>query len=143
MKYSLPLFIASDHAGFSLKQSLKTKVLQWKWEDLGTLTEERTGYPFWAKKLCEKISPDYFGVLICGSGQGVCMTANRYPHIRASLCWNAEVAKMARLHNDSNVLCMGSRFISLEVALDILNAFMTTSFSKDKVYQNRIQSINS
>ena len=142
MKYTLPLFIASDHAGFDLKDFLKTKAPQWNWQDLGTSNKERTDYPIWAKKLCKKIEKDHLGVLICGSGQGMCMTANRYSHIRAGLCWNKEIARLTKLHNNSNILCLGSRFISQDTALDILETFMATSFIEDKVYRNRIESMN-
>ena len=142
MNYSLPLFIASDHAGFALKQFLQKQTPQWDWKDLGPSDKERTDYPLWAQKLCNQITNQHIGVLICGSGQGVCMTANRHSHIRASLCWSKEVASITRLHNNSNVLCLGSRFISQETALEVLNAFMTTSFSEDQVHKRRIEAIS-
>ena len=100
------IFIASDHAGFSLKKTIIKDYLQKKdidYKDLGTNSEESVDYPKFAKKLCKKISSKSMGILICGSGIGVNITANRHSHIRASLCHNVETAKMTRKHNNIKI----------------------------------------
>ena len=131
----MQLFIASDHAGFELKEELKKNFPQINWIDLGTHSKESTPYPQHAKKLCEKVleknSGDLIepqGVLICGSGVGVSMQANRFKGIRAALCWNEEVAKLSRQHNASNVLCLGARLISAPIASSILRIWLETAF---------------
>ena len=110
MKNQIEILIASDHAGFKLK----TKILksffkdkpQFVVKDLGTHSENSVDYPLFAQKLCKKIKKDNFGILICGSGIGVSISANRFKHIRASLCRTVSDAKMTRKHNDSNVICI-------------------------------------
>ncbi len=131
----MELFIASDHAGFDLKEELKKNFPHVKWIDLGTYSKESTPYPEHAKKLCEKIlekkTNDFIsplGVLICGSGVGVSMQANRFKGIRAALCWNEEVAKLSRQHNASNVLCLGARLISTQIACSVLKTWLETGF---------------
>ena len=141
--YSLPLLVASDHAGFELKQELKnrSKKILW-WRDLGCFNKERTDYPDWADKLCKNLQNNMKGLLICGTGQGMAMKANRYSHVRAALCWNQEVAKLARSHNQANVLCLPSRFLNSDQALSILNVFLTTPFTNQEAYQRRIKKLN-
>jgi ribose 5-phosphate isomerase B len=132
----MQLFIASDHAGFDLKEDIKKIFPQIKWIDLGTHTKDSTPYPQHAKKLCDKILEkkestsltEPQGVLICGSGVGVSMQANRFKEIRAALCWNEEVAKLSRQHNASNVLCLGARLISAQMASAILKTWLETPF---------------
>jgi len=139
--YTLPLLVACDHAGFELKQLLKTHRPRILWRDIGPFNKDQTDYPHWAKKLCSHIQGEAFGVLICGTGQGMCMTANKHPHIRASLCWNVKIAQLARSHNNSNVLCLGGRVLSLKDALEILDTFLKTPFANNSVYQTRVQNI--
>lgn len=136
------LLIASDHAGYELKSQLMAARPDLPWEDLGTHSLASVDYPDYSKALCEKLIEltkhvpptedalnfGVLGVLICGSGQGVAMKANRYPEIRAALCWNAEVAAVTRAHNNANVVCMGSRFVTLEQSKEILKAFLGSAF---------------
>ena len=106
------IYIASDHAGFALKDLIINDYLLKKdinYIDLGTKSENSVDYPKFAKKLCKKITPKSMGILICGSGIGVNISANRHSHIRASLCHNVGTAKMTRKHNDSNVICLQGR----------------------------------
>ena len=131
MIYSLPLLIAGDHAGFLFKKKIIQNTPHYSWRDLGPDSSERTDYPIWAEKLCRILQPRLFGVLICGTGQGMFIKANRYSHIRAALCLNPQMARKARSHNDANVLCLGSRLLSLDEALEILRAFLTTDFNRD------------
>ena len=106
------VFIASDHAGYPLKQLIIHEFLTKKrinFQDLGTSSEKSVDYPKFAKKLCKKINKTSMGILICGSGVGVSISANRHKHIRASLCHNVNSARMTRKHNDSNVICLQGR----------------------------------
>lgn len=142
MKYSLPLLVASDHAGFSLKQLLQQHRPRLLWRDLGAFSEDRTDYPDWAEKLSVQMQKNLFGVLICGTGQGMCMKANKTsPLIRAALCWNKDISKLARSHNDANVLCLPGRFLSLSAALEILDVFLKTPFDNNPIYQKRVEKI--
>ena len=132
----MKLLIASDHAGFQLKEALKKNRPDIEWTDLGTMSEESTPYPKHAQALCEKLIDTHthaeltnpLGVLICGSGVGVSMQANRYMGIRAALCWSEEVAVLSRQHNAANVLCLGSRLVKPEDALKIFDAWSRTPF---------------
>ncbi len=138
--------IAADHAGYSLKESLKVWLESQGWSvlDLGTHSEERTDYPDFADRLCQKMAEDPSlarGILICGSGQGMAIRANRYPHIRAALCFSAEMASLARQHNNANVLCLGSRFQKLDEAQKIWEAFSTTEFEGGR-HENRVQKLS-
>lgn len=124
--------IGSDHAGFALKESL-IKMLEARGHeaiDVGTFSSESVDYPDYAIKVAETIENGSYttGILICGSGQGVCMTANRYPHVRASLVWAPEVAITSRTHNDSNILCLPGRFVDDKTAEEILDIFLNTEF---------------
>ena len=142
MTYSLPLFVASDHAGFHLKKALIKKTPEHNWKDLGPNTSHRTDYPQWADKLCCHIQPQLFGVLICGSGQGMAIKANRYPHVRAALCLNETAAHLARFHNNANVLCLAGRFIPPEKAMKILCSFLSTNFNTtDPAHKRRVKQL--
>ncbi|MDJ1256955.1 MAG: ribose 5-phosphate isomerase B [Candidatus Midichloria mitochondrii] len=126
------LLIASDHAGFNLKKYLLTKFTTkgFKIEDMGSYSDEPVDYPDLAKDLCRKMStlPSNFGILICGSGIGMSIAANRYSNTRAALCCSNEMAKLARQHNDANVLVLGSKFVTLGEALEITVTFLSTRF---------------
>lgn len=125
------IFIACDHAGLELKLHLIGRFPFLPWKDLGTFTPESVDFPDYAQNLSNSMKDrldDSMGVLICGSGQGMAMKANRNSFIRAALCWSEEVAKATREHNDANVLCMGARFIAPELAERILNVFLKTPF---------------
>lgn len=140
----MKLFIASDHAAFNEKQAL-FEYLKSKHDivDLGTHSLESTHYPEWTKKLVENVLKEKtLGILLCGSGIGVCMAANRYAGIRAALCRDEDDAKMTRLHNDANVLCMSGRKTSVEVLKKITDVFISTSFEGGR-HQLRIDQFNS
>lgn len=124
------LVIASDHAGFPLKQALKEFRPDIDWLDLGTNGPESVDYPDYADKLAEAIKNGEAeqGVLICGTALGISMAANRHKHIRAAVCTNSTMAKLTRLHNNANVLCLGQRITGIETALDCLQAFIDTEF---------------
>lgn len=146
------LWIASDHAGFELKSQLMKARPDLPWHDLGPTSDARVDYPDFAKKLTESLIGDMksgshpvsatgfssLGVLICGSGQGMCMSANRVRGIRAALCWTSDVARLAREHNNANVLCLPGRLVPEATALAILTTFLATSFGGGR-HQGRIE----
>ena len=126
----MKIFIASDHAAFNEKKEL-VEYLKKQHEviDLGTNSTDSTNYPEWAKKLVEKVlSEKAPGVLLCGSGIGVCMTANRFKGIRAALCRDEDDAKMTRLHNDANVICLAGRKTPIEQMKKMVDIFLATPF---------------
>ena len=126
------ILIASDHAGFELKEKLERALgeLGYDVEDLGTDSAESTDYADYAHPLAQKVSAGEVqrGVLLCGTGLGMSYTANRYPHVRAAVAWNPEIAKLAREHNDSNVLVVPARFVSEALGIEILRAWLDTPF---------------
>ena len=129
------IYIASDHAGYPLKQVIVKEFLSKKginFQDLGTNSEKSVDYPKFAKKLSKKISKTSMGILICGSGIGVSISANRHKHIRASLCHNVNSAKMTRKHNDSNVICLQGRPFVKKKIFAMLNAYFDTEFEEGR-----------
>ncbi|AJD04733.1 ribose 5-phosphate isomerase B [Campylobacter lari] len=125
------IYIASDHAGFVLKQEI-INFLQEKninFEDLGPFSEERCDYPDYAHLLSSKIDENSFGILVCGSGIGMSIAANRHKNIRCALCNEPLSAKLSREHNDANVLALGARLIGVDMAFEIISNFINTSFS--------------
>ena len=137
-----PILIAADHAGYPLKEWLKTHLSHHSWVDLGTFDPSRVDYPDFADRVSERIQQDGGrGVLICGSGQGMAMRANRYKGVRAALAWNEESAKLARQHNDANVLCLGARLITQEDAVMLIELFLSTPFEGGR-HQGRIEKID-
>jgi ribose 5-phosphate isomerase B len=137
--------IGSDHAGFELKQNvvsfLKNKGFDVK--DFGCYSTESIDYADFAHPVAEMIenNPGMKGVLICGSGNGINMTANKHQGIRSALCWNKEIAALARLHNDANIIALPARFISEKEALEMIDIFLNTSFEGGR-HLNRINKIS-
>lgn len=124
--------IGSDHAGYPLKEALK-KMLDDRgveYIDMGTHSTDSVDYPDFAKMVAEKVHDGTYdrGILVCGSGEGVCITANRYPNVRAALVWQPEVAVTSRTHNDANILCLPGRFMDEKVAEEVLDIFLNTAF---------------
>ena len=129
------VYIASDHAGYALKQVIVKEFLFKKginFQDLGTNSEKSVDYPKFSKKLSQKINKTSMGILICGSGIGVSISANRHKHIRASLCHNVNSAKMTRKHNDSNVICLQGRPFVKKKIFAMLNAYFDTEFEEGR-----------
>ena len=124
--------IGSDHAGFKLKETLKKHLLNMSYivADLGCDSEKSVDYPDYGCMVAKKVANGKadFGVVICGSGIGISIAANRNNKVRAALCYNAEIAKLARQHNDANILALGARFISEEDAKKSLDVFLSTEF---------------
>ena len=126
-----PIAIGCDHAGFEYKEAIKEwlsdKGLQVK--DFGTYSADAVDYPDFAHPLSFFVQNDAaFGILLCGSANGVAITANKHQKIRAALCWQNEVAELVRQHNDANILCLPARFIALSLALQMVETFMNTPF---------------
>ena len=144
MSFDQPIiFIACDHGGFPLKNHLIKKFPKIQWLDLGTHSEERVDYPDYATKLCQKIKdkPEARGVLICSSGQGMAMRANKYSHIRAALVWSKESTCLAREHNNANVLCFGARLLKFELAEELLSLFLKTAFEGGR-HTHRVEKLS-
>lgn len=142
---SIKASIASDHAGYELKE----EIIKFLSEngiptiDYGCESTESVDYPDYAHAVIKSMydQESDFGILICGSGNGMSMASNKWPGVRAALAWNEEVAKLSRLHNDSNVLILPARFISIEDALSCLKAFLSTEFEGGR-HSNRISKID-
>ncbi len=126
------IFISSDHAGFGLKENikkhLKNKKLNFK--DLGPFNDDSVDYPDYAHKLAKKVkvSKNNVGILVCGSGTGMNIAANKHKNIRAAQCFNTKSTKLSRLHNDANIITLGSRLISKKNALKFVSIFLNTNF---------------
>jgi ribose 5-phosphate isomerase B len=130
--FSQEIPIGCDHAGFRLKAYLM-KILSpegYKFKDFGTFSEESVDYPDFihpvAKEIHDRVYPR--GIIICGSGNGVSIVANKYPQVRSAVCWTYEIARFARLHNDANIIALPARFISVEESLILVKIFFTTNF---------------
>ena len=126
------IFLSSDHAGFELKEKVKSFLIDnnFEYEDLGCSSLEPVDYPDYAKLLSKKIKDkrNSKGILFCGTGIGISMAANRFPHIRAALCTSVEMASKSRKHNDANVLALGGRILEDKLALEIVKEFLQTDF---------------
>ena len=126
------LYIASDHAGFTLKEFVKKKLSKKiKFDDQGPHSDDiSVNYPDFAHKLCKKVSKNSsnMGILICGSGMGMAMAANRHKKIRAALCYSVKNTKLSRLHNNANVITLGARLINKNTAIKCINTFLKTKF---------------
>ena len=143
MKEIIPM--ACDHAGYELKEKVKQHLEEKGFEvkDFGTNSTESVDYPDFAHQVGHVINEGLFrrGIVICGSGNGVQMTVNKYPNVRCALCWTPEIAHLGRQHNDCNVISMPARFISTEVALQIAEEFLNTEFEGGR-HQRRVEKIN-
>ena len=143
----MKITIGTDHAGVEHKEALKKLAASMDIEaaDMGTESGESVDYPDYGEKVGLAISrmEADLGILICGTGIGISMAANKVKGIRAAVCWNVETAKLAREHNDANILCMGARFIPIEEAVKIAKVFLTTPFSGNERHKRRIDKIES
>lgn len=140
----MTIHIGADHAGFELKEKLiiHLKALGHSVVDHGTHSAESTDYPDYAHPTASSVLEDQtLGVLICGSANGVCMTANKHEGVRAALCWNLEVASLARQHNNANIICIPARFVSEELAFQMTETFLNTAFEGGR-HQKRVEKIN-
>jgi ribose 5-phosphate isomerase B len=130
---SKPLAIGSDHAGFEYKAKLINYLRDEKGvalRDFGTYNSDSVDYPDFAHPVANAVeSKEYsFGILLCGSANGVAISANKHAHIRAAICWENEIASLARMHNDANIICIPARFVTLDVAKQMIDTFIATAF---------------
>lgn len=144
MNRSKRVYIASDHAGLELKRKLTELMPDCEWLDLGPVKANRVDYPDYAERLCAKLLADEskpLGVLICGTGIGMSIAANKVPGIRAAHVECLSSARLAREHNDANVVCIGARFLAAEYAVEIVTEFLTTDFTHEARHAGRILKI--
>ncbi len=141
---SKTLALGCDQGGYELKEFIKIKIAEsgYSVRDFGTYSVDSIDYPDVAHPVASAVNNGQYpmAILICGSGNGVCMTANKYSGIRAALCWNTELARLAREHNDANILCLPGRYISYTEALTAVMAFLTTEFEGGR-HKTRIDKI--
>ncbi len=139
----IKIAIGADHAGFDYKEILKDFLAAYEVKDFGTHSTDSVDYPDFAHPVASAVEQGDFtyGILLCGSANGVAITANKHQHIRAGLCWEKEVASLVRKHNDANVLCIPARFVSVEEAKEITATFLNTEFEGGR-HQNRVEKIS-
>lgn len=138
------ILIGSDHAGYELKELIKQHLVAKGIEvkDVGPSSADSVDYPDFAHPVANEVASNasVFGILICGSGNGINMTANKHQEIRSALCWKLEIAELARLHNNANIIALPARFISNEEAIKCVDVFLSTDFEGGR-HQNRVDKI--
>tara|TARA_B100000214_G_scaffold357185_1_gene316501 strand:+ start:83 stop:508 length:426 start_codon:yes stop_codon:yes gene_type:complete len=138
------IFISSDHAGYNLKEQIKNKFKKkYNFQDLGTNDSKiSVNYPDYAHKLCKKVSHNNknIGILVCGSGMGMSMAANRHKKIRAAMCYSIKNTKLSRLHNNANIITLGSRLIKKNIAFKCIEVFLNTKFEGGR-HKKRVRKI--
>ena len=141
----MKLAIGGDHAGFGYKDTLYQMMVAagHQVEDFGTYSDSSVDYPDFAHPVASFVeaNPDSMGILVCGSGNGVAMAANKHAGIRAAICWTEELARLSRQHNDANIICIPARFVSPELAKTMVEAFLSESFEGGR-HANRVNKIN-
>jgi ribose 5-phosphate isomerase B len=142
---TITIAIGADHAGYEYKELLKPflAALNYTVTDFGTNSNTSVDYPDFAHPTAEAVETckAHFGILICGSANGVAITANKHKNIRAAICWLPEIASLARQHNNANIICIPARFVNIDVAKEILSAFLQTTFEGGR-HQNRVEKID-
>ena len=137
--------IGADHAGFQLKEIIKNHLIAkgYEMKDFGCFSEESIDYPDYAHPVANMIEENkgMKGILICGSGNGISMTANKHQGVRSALCWKKEIAELARLHNDANIITLPARFINEQEALEMVDVFFNTEFEGGR-HQKRVDKIS-
>ena len=140
----MKIAIGSDHAGFNYKEAIKDHIQQTGHDvdDLGTFTEASCDYPDYAHAVAHAVEQGQteMGVLVCGSANGVAITANKHAGIRAAICWEKEIAILARSHNNANIICIPARFVSTDAALEMVDTFLSTPFEGGR-HQTRVGKI--
>jgi len=138
------IYISSDHAGYNLKENIKKRFKKkYKFNDLGTNNSKKSvNYPHYAHKLCKKIGKNSknMGILICGSGMGMSMAANKHSNIRAAMCYSVKNTKLSRLHNNANIITLGSRLTKKNIAFKCIEVFINTKFEGGR-HKKRIKKI--
>jgi ribose 5-phosphate isomerase B len=145
MQIKKKIYLGSDHGGFKLKEEIKKFLneLNYEYEDLGAKNyEPLDDYPDYAYLVANKVAQtDSYGILICSSGVGMCIAANKVKGIRAVNAYNVEIAKKSREHNNTNILCLGQNFINFQLAKDIVRAWLQTDFSNEERHKRRVKKL--
>ncbi|RZJ79467.1 MAG: ribose 5-phosphate isomerase B [Flavobacterium sp.] len=143
LENKLKIAIGSDHAGFDYKEMLKSFLSGYEIKDFGTYSADSVDYPDFAHPVAEGVENNEFdfGILVCGSANGVAITANKHQGIRAAICWENEIAALARQHNNANVICIPARFVSTDLAKEMVTTFLSTAFEGGR-HQNRVNKIS-
>ena len=138
------IFISSDHAGYKLKEAIKLHLTKKKlsFQDMGPNSDKRVDYPDFAHKVARRVknNKNNVGILVCGSGMGMNIAANRHKNIRAAQCFNLKSTKLSRLHNDANIITLGSRLLTKKIALSCVSVFLNTKFEGGR-HSKRIKKI--
>ena len=140
----MKIAIASDHAGYTYKEKLVKYLTDksFEIEDFGTFSTDSVDFPDFAHPTAEAVETGKaeFGILLCGSGQGVNITANKHQGVRSALCWNTDIARLSRQHNNANIIALPARFVSYEYAVEMINVFLETKFEGGR-HENRVGKI--
>lgn len=139
----IKIAIGADHAGFEYKELLKSFLTDYEVKDFGTHSAQSVDYPDFAHPVASAVeSKEYaFGILVCGSANGVAITANKHQHIRAAICWLNEIAVLSRMHNNANILCIPARFVSEDLAKEMTTTFLNTPFEGGR-HEGRVNKIS-
>ncbi len=139
----IKIAIGADHAGFDYKELIKTHLSAFDIQDFGTFSSDSVDYPDFAHPVASAVEEKAcdVGILICGSANGVAITANKHQGIRAAICWQNDLASLARQHNDANILCIPARFVSIDLAKEMTTTFLHTEFEGGR-HQNRVSKIS-
>ncbi len=139
----LKIAIGADHAGFAYKEMIKLHLADCEVKDFGTFSTDSVDYPDFAHPVAEAVESKAFdfGILICGSANGVAITANKHQGIRAAICWENDLAELARKHNNANIICIPERFVSTHVTLEMVDTFLNTAFDGGR-HTNRVGKIS-
>jgi ribose 5-phosphate isomerase B len=142
MSSKIKIAIGSDHAGYACKEMLRSYLDDYDLKDFGTYTADSVDYPDFAHPVSESVVREEvtFGILICGSANGVAITANKHQGIRAAICWEPEIARLARMHNNANIICIPARFVSESMVKELVHTFLTTAFEGGR-HQARVDKI--
>jgi ribose 5-phosphate isomerase B len=143
MSTKIKIAIGADHAGYDYKEMIKAFIAAYEVKDFGTYSKDSVDYPDFAHPVASAVESGEFtfGILICGSANGVAITANKHQHIRAAICWEEEIAGLARMHNNANVLCIPARFVSEDLARTMTTTFLNTAFEGGR-HENRVEKIS-
>lgn len=152
------VYVGCDHAGLDLKLKVMAALPDVQWKDMGTHTGDSVDYPDYADQVCknlvsveienqkkqihDSLNGPAMGILICGSGQGMAIRANKYPQIRAALCWNEDIARLSREHNNANIICLSARFTAPDTAIKMIQTFFKTHFEGGR-HQKRVDKLSS
>ncbi|WP_316837586.1 ribose 5-phosphate isomerase B [Pedobacter nutrimenti] len=143
MSVKLKIAIGADHAGYEYKEIIKAYLAEYEVKDFGTHSPASVDYPDFAHPVANAVESGEFnfGVLVCGSANGVAITANKHQHIRAAICWENEIASLARQHNNANIICIPARFVSEDLAKEMVTTFLSTAFEGGR-HANRVDKIS-